>query len=333
MSLGDAIGYASNALSWPGDHVRGLLTGDLTQRVSGRQLTDKWGLTAKHDNSWGAAGVGFGADMLTDPLNLIPAGALGKALHGAGKLDGVVPAIKRFHGDELGALGKITPEDYMSMMKDEGTPLGRLHALGESAGVNVFPKQKPVFGFRDTELAGAHPEVLKNWVKSRGNRPESYAVWNPAFQQIIPNVADHPGIWSDLKQMTDAAERNYSTRHLSTPSPEHVAVHEIGHGLHLGKGSPNLDEWDRLIEQLRNNNDWQATNPFSEIGRDLSGYAATNPKEFVAEGFARAAHLAAHKKSLPWAPLGDHDMMTNLYQRLSGPMVPHGLAAKLREYH
>lgn len=119
----DALGYASDALDKPGRAVRGLLAGkgreglaaipfsdslgitDAKQRTSGRDLTDALGVTDKGDQSFGSHALGFGAEMLTDPLNLIAgAGAYKAAPTIARGLKGAAGAISGL--DAIPAIGR-----------------------------------------------------------------------------------------------------------------------------------------------------------------------------------------------------------------------------------
>lgn len=122
-ALMDALGYASDALDKPGRAVRGVLAGkgrealaavpfsdslgitDAKQRTSGRDLTDQYGLTDKYDHSFGSSALGFGAEMLTDPLNLAAGyGAFRAAPTIAKGLKGAAGAISGL--DLIGSLGR-----------------------------------------------------------------------------------------------------------------------------------------------------------------------------------------------------------------------------------
>jgi hypothetical protein len=103
-SLLDILGYAGNALDLPGSSVRDLLTGNnpfdqwLTPFSDGNRATGRDVLHARfgvsENEETGMSGwldnpmegvkdiAGFGAEMLLDPTNLIPGGAILKALKG-----------------------------------------------------------------------------------------------------------------------------------------------------------------------------------------------------------------------------------------------------------
>jgi hypothetical protein len=169
VGLGAALEYIGGSLDKPGRAVRGFLGGkpqellaavpfsdtlgltNPSDRVSGRDLTNKWGLTSPSDRSWNSSIAGFGADIATDPLNLIPGHALykaGKSAWGLGKFNKAQQAAT--HTDELYralvpslSRGPSSPSlrtDYLDALRDPSTQLGRLKTLADSAGVKVFPR-------------------------------------------------------------------------------------------------------------------------------------------------------------------------------------------------
>jgi hypothetical protein len=112
------------ALSTPGDYARGALSGHLGERKSGRDLLNQFGLTSKYDKGWGAWGAGLAADIATDPLTYLTAGAkhaftpAGAALAKLAPAEGGIQALSRssrlggFQGleSELGAAGRTAEE-------------------------------------------------------------------------------------------------------------------------------------------------------------------------------------------------------------------------------
>lgn len=121
--LMNALGYVSDSLDKPGRAVRGVLAGkgrealsaipfsdslgitDAKQRTSGRDLTNMYGLTDKYDHSFGSSALGFGAEMLTDPLNLAAGyGAFRAAPTIAKGLKGAAGAVSGL--DLIGSLGR-----------------------------------------------------------------------------------------------------------------------------------------------------------------------------------------------------------------------------------
>lgn len=82
ISLMESLGYA---IDTPGAYTRGLLAGRPGERASGRDMLQSWGI-----QNPGFLG-GLGAEMLFDPMNLIPAGMLAK---GARSVSGINRANK-----------------------------------------------------------------------------------------------------------------------------------------------------------------------------------------------------------------------------------------------
>lgn len=72
------VGTVGELLDAPGGYVRGALAGDLGERRSGREMLESWGVLGENEEGLDAGDVlGFGADMLLDPLNLLSGGTLG----------------------------------------------------------------------------------------------------------------------------------------------------------------------------------------------------------------------------------------------------------------
>ncbi len=83
----DALGTVGNILDTPGSVVRGLMGGDPSRalggifdpskRVGGREMLENWGVLNENEEGLDGGDVGgFLAEMITDPLNLMGAGAL-----------------------------------------------------------------------------------------------------------------------------------------------------------------------------------------------------------------------------------------------------------------
>jgi hypothetical protein len=190
-------GYTTSALQTgldildkPGRAVRGLLGGNLreglawapfsdtvgatdpSQKVTGRDLTNKLGLTNKYRNGWGEWGMGLGAEMLTDPLTYFTGGAHhaltepGKALAKLGATRGLSRAamIEGFHGTEsaLATAGRsvddiahmrnqgariATPEMEKAVLDATGKPLLAHQPLGGLGGFGIpFRSPSAIFG-------------------------------------------------------------------------------------------------------------------------------------------------------------------------------------------
>jgi hypothetical protein len=141
------LSYILGTLDKPGQAVRGVFAGNgfsslkhlipfsdslgITpekDHVSGRDPTDRWGLTDKRDKGWGSWGVGLVADVLTDPLTDMAFGAkhdltgTGKALQKAGALKGWSgrAIIEGYHGVEPTPLPTGRTTSDIAHMADQG---------------------------------------------------------------------------------------------------------------------------------------------------------------------------------------------------------------------
>jgi hypothetical protein len=85
---GGTLSRVGDALSAPGDYVRGVLAGKPGERIGGRELLREYGLAGDEDN-WGNFAAGMAADVFTDPLSFVsgPATSLTKAGRAAQKLN------------------------------------------------------------------------------------------------------------------------------------------------------------------------------------------------------------------------------------------------------
>ncbi len=83
------LGYIADT---PGAYSRGLLAGRPGERVSGDELIGGLGM----EEGGMRSALGFGADMLLDPMNLVPGAGLGAAaakIGGAARLAGLLPEM------------------------------------------------------------------------------------------------------------------------------------------------------------------------------------------------------------------------------------------------
>lgn len=158
------LGYVLGTLDKPGQVVRNTLAGKLGSAVrqaipfadtlglvdqndytSGRDLTDKVGLTSKKDKGWGAWGAGLGADILTDPLTYMTFGAksaltpIGKAVQKTGALKGWTgrEMLQGFHATEPGLLAAGRDASDIAHAVDQGQRI----AQGTAAATGVKEAQ------------------------------------------------------------------------------------------------------------------------------------------------------------------------------------------------
>lgn len=80
-SLADILSGTLDAVSAPGRYTRGALAGRPGQSMGGRDMLESWGVLGDNQAGLDTGDVlGFLAEAVVDPLNLIPVGALGAAL-------------------------------------------------------------------------------------------------------------------------------------------------------------------------------------------------------------------------------------------------------------
>jgi hypothetical protein len=95
------LGQVFDLLDMPGSYLRGALAGQLGDRLGGRELLEQYGVVGKNQEGLDTGDVaGFAADVVLDPLNLIPAGLFTKAVKGA--LPGVRKAVAAAKAEEAG---------------------------------------------------------------------------------------------------------------------------------------------------------------------------------------------------------------------------------------
>jgi hypothetical protein len=115
--------------------------------VSGRDLTDQYGLADKWDKGWGAWGVGLAADMATDPLSYTSFGAkhaltgVGKAVQKTGALKGSM--IEGFHGAEPAMLHAGQTASNVSHAIDKGQRIEQRAPVSGSAASGARGCSKP----------------------------------------------------------------------------------------------------------------------------------------------------------------------------------------------
>jgi hypothetical protein len=226
MSLGEALGYIAGSIDKPGRAVRGLLGGrphealaalpfsdtlgltDPSEAVSGRDLTNQWGWTGKHDTGIGATLAGLGTEMALDPLNLIPAGMLGHALKDTKFGKATVGAAKHFGADERGALGlpydlaKLPPEGMKRSAPEwinnktwyHGTAAPNMTAesvnpMLTKGGGNLYGRGLYTSGDR-----GIAESYFKKGVKDR--------------QMNVKNILEHPSMQEEIERRAASGEFN-----------------------------------------------------------------------------------------------------------------------------
>jgi hypothetical protein len=156
---GGTLSRVGDALSAPGDYLRGFLVGKTGERVTGRDLLREAGLVGEEDN-WGNFTAGLVADVATDPLSWItgPAKsvtAAGKALQKAGLADALPSAMTR----------KAISTGAVARKELPGVAKRTLEAL-EKTGRNISELDpavvgRPLYGTRTSMRAGTLDDAIR----------------------------------------------------------------------------------------------------------------------------------------------------------------------------
>lgn len=133
-----ALGFVGNVLDTPGSIVRGLLARDPgrafggvfspERRVHGRELLESLGWLGENEEGLDFGDVaGFGAEMATDPLNLLGAGLFGKTAAAASKAKASNAMresllAKGAMPEEVAKLTKVVDEAGKPLRTYHGTP-------------------------------------------------------------------------------------------------------------------------------------------------------------------------------------------------------------------
>jgi hypothetical protein len=178
----DTLGYVGDSLDKLGGRpLRGLLGGhpdellsvvpfsdrfgltDPSRIVSGRNLTDRWGLSKEGSDSWGDSAKGFAAELALDPWNLVGIGAASKWAKGAGKAAeaarglgkageaargaDAVAGLARASDDAAGMLSKSMHSFGHPAARGPGVPLLPTGAVEGGAGLSArFKPLRSQFG-------------------------------------------------------------------------------------------------------------------------------------------------------------------------------------------
>lgn len=281
-SLGDALEYIGGSIDKPGRAVRGLLTGKLREgmaaipfsdtmgitnpedRTSGRDLTDKAGITQRGDKGWGSWGMGIGAELATDPLNYIPMHSVFKGLKG------LLPGAK--------AAGPLAESAKYLKYAPEGIPQ-ELHNAADAMGP-MYPGGVGKFDRILSERFGSPPvpdssgfSQIEDWRELRlrslglgpdaerlaGELPEGSKYMNlgaeaMAFRKpdggvvrisdLLPEHSVRPDIPEMLQPYRAAQIGKYHVEHLpyvNNTMPDHSLVSER---LSRSLGRQGFEPWD-----------------------------------------------------------------------------------------
>lgn len=180
------LSYILGTLDKPGQAVRGVLAGKgasslkhlipfsdtlgittEADQTSGRDLTNKLGITDRRDNGWGSWGLGLAADIATDPLNYATFGAksaltpVGKALQKGGHLKGWSrEALLRGYNalePDLTAAGKTASQ--ITHMADRGARIASPEAVAAANAAGGLKAGQPLAGLARLSVPFGGPGV------------------------------------------------------------------------------------------------------------------------------------------------------------------------------
>jgi hypothetical protein len=221
-ALLDALGWIGSSLDKPGAAVRGLLSGDASQianlipfsdtlgitdpeqRVSGRNLLQKMGLFGD-DAGIGGDVAGFGAELLTDPLNFLGAG-LARMMGKAGKTARATNATR-----EVALAAGGMPEEIAKLTRvvdEAGKPLKTYH--GTSAAFDAYDAAKlnPDSLYGKGIYTTANPEIASTYT-SKGLPPPSLQIVPGKEKELLNTVREITGYvpnWMQGDMLASLAE-------------------------------------------------------------------------------------------------------------------------------
>lgn len=108
---------------------------DESKKITGRDLADQWGLSSKGSDSWGDAGLGVAADLLTNPATYLSLG--GSALTEAGEKAAKIGVRGKTIRDRIKGVASLSPEQDaaanavgINAADIAGKPLGGVLGIG-----------------------------------------------------------------------------------------------------------------------------------------------------------------------------------------------------------
>jgi hypothetical protein len=158
---GGTIGRLGDALSAPGDYIRGVLAGKPGERVGGRDLLKSYGIVPQEDN-WGSFALGLAADTITDPLSFIsgPAASLTKAGRAAKSLNlldnAASAATKKAISSGAAAAGDLPTVAKRTMAELKGAGRKQLSAFDPAV------TGRPLYGTRTARRAVTLDDLIRH---------------------------------------------------------------------------------------------------------------------------------------------------------------------------
>ena len=214
-ALLDALQFAGNVLDTPGSIARGLLAGDPSramhgildpsQRVSGRDMLESWGALAPNQEGLDLGdALGFGAEMLTDPLNWLGGVGALKALRSPVRRTMSAPGVM---ADDIAKLTRV--------VDDAGDPLRVFHGTGRDFGAFDMGKADPAALFGKGFYATTDPEIAATYATARSDvLPESVRSIDNTLEHLA-KVVDPEGPYQRLGRTFD---NFYTARYPDAPA-------------------------------------------------------------------------------------------------------------------
>jgi hypothetical protein len=205
IQLLSGLGYV---LDTPGSLARGVLSGRPGERVGGREMLEEWGALEENKPGldWGDA-LGFGAEMLVDPLNLLAGAPLAyKALGKLDKLTDLKPHQLAAAGPEMGML----PLSKIRQATGRNPRIPTMEELQQAHGPwgkSLSPEEIDAFSAIDSTLAEGIEQALTK-------RPFDGDSPNYAPLQLgIPPINSEDQVWRELISYLDPAIARGETPH------------------------------------------------------------------------------------------------------------------------
>lgn len=222
LSLIESLGYA---LDTPGAYTRGLLSGRPGERASGRDMLRSWGI--EDPGFWG----GTAAEMLADPLNMIPAGIIANTARKSAR--SLRPVKEMLDSGHLAIEG----------IQDAGRlkrVLGRVHEMDPSL------TQHPMRFAAKTRK----PEGTSSWALA-SFRPSDQTVY--LYDGKMPTVSPRPDIHAEKLGRTGGMLRApYGKHH------DGVIPHELKHLGQFHEGMIPEHGAGMLPEEVIDSLEWHA---------------------------------------------------------------------------
>lgn len=285
------LSTAGYVLDTPGALLRGALSGRPGERASGRDMLESWGVLGENQDGIDAGDVlGFGADVLVDPLNLLGAGMVKRGL---GLADDVAKSNKL--REAMLAKGAM-PEEVAKMTQaaDASGPMMLLRGARNDAAPLPFSQWTRDVDYANRasgadeledawnamtqkqasiDMAKARLDDLKagEWDRNveRMMRPEPEPVWRDSYGDTANTWDEASGIVDDISADMQDANQAFLTQRI----PEMEMEMELTRQL-FGDLSPRVD---RGYLDIRN--------PYRGSLSQRYYYDPAVAKEMMAEGY------------------------------------------------